>query len=99
MSSLFKVHSFLSENRDVAFHLFQIAQKWFCTQNLHMGLSFQRKKTVWKSVSWFLRYKANIKGPFFLRRAVCISSDKTSVKTFLTLKAEMFHTLSEGVLN
>ena len=33
-----------------------IEQKWFCTQNLHMGLSFQRKKTVWKSVSWFLRY-------------------------------------------
>ena len=37
-------------------HLPNIAQKWFCTQNLHMGLSFQKKKTVWKSVSWFLRY-------------------------------------------
>ena len=27
-------------------HLPNIAQKWFCTQNLHMGLSFQKKKTV-----------------------------------------------------
>ena len=25
-------------------HLPNMAQKWFCTQNLHMGLSFQKKK-------------------------------------------------------
>ena len=37
-------------------HLPNIAQKWVCTQNLHMALSFQKKKTVWNSVSWFLRY-------------------------------------------
>ena len=47
-------------------HLPNIAQKWVCTQNLHMALSFQKKKTVWNSVSWFLRYKANTKGQFFL---------------------------------
>ena len=38
-------------------HLPNMAQKWFCTQNLHMGLSFQKKKTVWKSVfgSWDIK--------------------------------------------
>ena len=40
-------------------HLPNIAQKWFCTQNLHMCLSFQKKKTVKKSVHWFRRYQTN----------------------------------------
>ena len=33
-----------------------IAQKWFCMQNLHMDLSFQEKKTVYRSVTWFTSY-------------------------------------------
>ena len=36
-----------------------IAQKWFCIQNLHMDLSFQKKKTVWKYFSRLLRYLTN----------------------------------------
>ena len=28
-----------------------IAQKWFCIQNLHMDISLQKKQTVYKSVS------------------------------------------------
>ena len=51
-----------------------IAQKWFCIQKLLMDLSFQRKKTGLKSVSWFLWYWANTKGPFFLGRPVCLTS-------------------------
>ena len=47
-----------------------IAEILFCIQNLHMNLSFQKKKTVQKSVSWFLRYYTNTKGPFFLGRPV-----------------------------
>ena len=34
-----------------------ITQKWFCIQNLHMDISFQKKQTVYKSVYWFPRYK------------------------------------------
>ena len=33
-----------------------IAQKWFCMQNLRSDLSFQEKKTVCKSVTWFISY-------------------------------------------
>ena len=33
-----------------------IAQKWFCMQNMCMDLSFQKKKTVCKSVTWFTSY-------------------------------------------
>ena len=34
----------------------KIVQKWFCIQNLRMDLSFQEKKTVCKSVTWFTSY-------------------------------------------
>ena len=37
----------------------EITQNWFCIQNLHMDLSFQKKKTVLKSVHWFRRYQTN----------------------------------------
>ena len=37
----------------------KIAQKWFCIQNLHMDLSFQEKKTIWKSDTWLPRYLQN----------------------------------------
>ena len=33
-----------------------IAQKWFCMQNLRMDLSFQEKNAVCKSVTWFASY-------------------------------------------
>ena len=42
-----------------------IAQKWFCTQNLNMRLSFQKKKTVLNSVSWFSEILNKYKGQFF----------------------------------
>ena len=35
-----------------------------------MDLSFQKKKTVLKSVSWFLRYEINKKSSIFLGRPV-----------------------------
>ena len=34
----------------------QIAQNWFCIQNLGLDLSFQEKKAVCKSVTWFKSY-------------------------------------------
>ena len=37
----------------------KVAQNWFCIQNLHMELSFQKKKTVLKSIHWFRRYQTN----------------------------------------
>ena len=33
-----------------------ITQKWFYIQNLRMDLSFQEKKTIWKSDTWLPRY-------------------------------------------
>ena len=36
--------------------LSNIAQKWFCMQNLRMDISFQEKKTVCKSVKWFTSF-------------------------------------------
>ena len=42
-----------------------IAQKWFCIKNLHMDLSFQEIKTIWKSDTWLLRYEAKTKSHFF----------------------------------
>ena len=37
----------------------KIVQKRFCIQNLRMDLSFQEKKTIWKSDIWLLRYLQN----------------------------------------
>ena len=34
----------------------KIAQNWFCIQNLHTDLSFQKNKLVKKSVYWFWGY-------------------------------------------
>ena len=37
----------------------KVAQNWFCIQNLHMELSFQKKKEILKSVHWFRRNLTN----------------------------------------
>ena len=37
----------------------KIANNWFCIYNLHMDLSFQKKKTAKKSVYWFWKYQTN----------------------------------------
>ena len=43
----------------------KIIQNWFCILNLHMDLSFQEKKTVCKSVTWFTSYtNSQDKGEF-----------------------------------
>ena len=43
----------------------KIEQKRFCMQNLRMDLSFQEKKTIWKSDTWLLRYEAKSQSHFF----------------------------------
>ena len=47
-----------------------IAQKWFYTQNLPMGLSFQENKTIWKSDSWLPRYSEKFPVYFILGHPV-----------------------------
>ena len=37
----------------------KVAQNWFWIQNLCLDLNFQKKKTIWKSDIWLLRYKEN----------------------------------------
>ena len=44
-----------------------IAQKWFCMQNLRMDLSFQEKKTVCNSEAWFTSYNSSSDMGEFLR--------------------------------
>ena len=40
--------------------------KWFCIQNLYIDLSFQEKKTLWKSDTWLPRYLQNKHCTIFL---------------------------------
>ena len=48
----------------------KIAQKWFCIQNLRLDLSFQEKKTIWKSNAWFTRNLQNKHGTIFFKHPV-----------------------------
>ena len=83
---LIKKFQFLSElcNQESHFVL-QIsqhsksAQKWLCTQNLRMDISFQERKKIWKSGTWLPRYQA--KQSLISFGTPCISATKAQILT------------------
>ena len=68
----------------------KIEQKRFCMQNLRMDLSFQEKKTIWKSDTWLLRYLQNKHCTIFFETPCSIKDLglRTGIQQNLTAKNE-----------